>query len=205
MRSYYIITYHFVYYCVIMATLYIKNMVCDRCKQTVKRILEDNNLQVQSVQLGEVIVDQIDAEIPKDRLEWKLRDVGFELIYDKDEQMVALTKAALLDLLKELEADNPQLKISVLLASKLGLSYQTISRTFSSTTGETVEKYFLKLKIERVKELLTYDELTLSEISWKLGYSSVQHVSTQFKSVTGMTVRQYKESDEMNRLELDRI
>jgi AraC-like DNA-binding protein len=186
-----------------MATLNIKNMVCDRCKQSVRRILEDNNLQVQSVQLGEVIVNQIEAEIPKDRLEWQLRAVGFELIYNKDEQLVALTKASLIELLKELEADNVQFKISVLLASKLGLSYQTISLTFSFITSETVEKFFLKLKIERVKELLTYDELTLSEISWKLGYSSVQHLSTQFKSVAGMTVRQYKESDESNRKEID--
>ncbi len=100
--------------------------------------------------------------------------------------MVALTKAALIELLKELEADNVQLKISVLLASKLGLSYQTINRNFSFITGEMVEKFFLKLKFERVKELLTYDELTLSEIVWKLGYSSVQHLSTQYKNCYGI-------------------
>ncbi len=186
-----------------MATLSIKNMVCDRCKQTVRRILEDNNLHVGSVQLGEAVVSEDDADIPKERLEWQLRDVGFELIYNKDEQMVAMTKATLIYLLKDLEAGNIHLKLSVILAQKLGISYQTISRTFSSVTGETIEKYFLKLKIERVKELLTYDELTLSEIAWKLGYSSVQHISTQFKSVTGLTVSQFKDSEESNRKELD--
>jgi len=186
-----------------MATLSIKNMVCDRCKQTVKRILEENNLHVETIQLGEVTVTENDADIPKDRLEWQLRDVGFELIYDKDEQLVALTKAALIELLGEIESGNVNYKMSVILANKLGSSYQTISRTFSSVTGETIEKYFLKLKIERVKELLTYDELTLSEIGWKLGYSSVQHLSTQFKSVTGLTVSQFKEVEESNRKDID--
>jgi AraC-like DNA-binding protein len=186
-----------------MATLNIKNMVCDRCIQTVKRILKDNNLQVQAIQLGEVVVKEEDAIIPKERLEWQLRDVGFELIYNKDEQLVALTKAALIELLREIESGNINLKLSVLLAERLGTSYQTISRTFSSVTGETIEKYFLKLKIERVKELISYDELTLSEIAWKLGYSSVQHLSTQFKTVTGFTVSQYKDSEASNRQELD--
>lgn len=186
-----------------MATLNIKNMVCDRCKQTVRRILEENNLHVTSVQLGEIVVAEDDAQIPKERLEWQLRDVGFDLIYNRDEQLVTLTKATLIELLKEIELGTLNLKLSVILAQRLGLSYQTISRTFSSITGETIEKYFLKLKIERVKELLTYDELTLSEIAWKLGYSSVQHLSTQFKSVTGLTVSQYKESDESNRKEID--
>lgn len=186
-----------------MALLSIKNMVCDRCKQTVKRILEDNNLHVVAIGLGEVSVEENDAQIPKDRLEWQLRDVGFELIYDKDEQLVALTKAALIELLKDIESGTVNLKLSVILAQRLGLSYQTISRTFSTITADTIEKYFLKLKIERVKELLSYNELTLSEIAWKLGYSSVQHLSTQFKSVTGLTVSQFKEAEETTRKELD--
>ena len=188
-----------------MAKLHIKNMVCDRCLQTVERILSNEGLTILNLKLGEVIVEQDDHEINKDRLEWQLRDVGFELIYDKNEQLVALTKAAMIRLLDRLEEGEHQFKISVMLSEELNLNYQQISRTFSELTGDTVEKYFLKLKVERVKELITYDELTLSEIAWKLGYSSVQHLSMQFKQITGITVREFKSPENEDRTKLDKL
>ena len=183
--------------------LHIKNMVCDRCLQTVDRILTENGLTISNLKLGEVDLIELDHEINKDRLEWQLREVGFELIYDKNEQLVALTKAAMIRLLDRLEKGEHQFKISVMLSEELNLNYQQISRTFSEVTGETIEKFFLKLKVERVKEFITYDELTLSEIAWKLGYSSVQHLSTQFKHLTGLTVSEFKspENDERKRLD----
>lgn len=180
-------------------------MVCDRCIQTVDRILTKNGLTISNLKLGEVNVEQDDFEINKDRLDWQLREVGFELIYDKDEQLVAQIKAAMIRLLERLENGEHQFKISVMLAEDLKLNYQQISRTFSEVTGDTVEKYFLKLKVERVKELITYDELTLSEIAWKMGYSSVQHLSTQFKQLTGLTVREFKSPENEERTRLDEI
>jgi AraC-like DNA-binding protein len=180
-------------------------MVCDRCRQSVKRILESNTLDVITIELGEATISQDDTAINKDQLERQLRDAGFELIYDKDEQLVALTKATMIKLLSQIESGDHSYKLSVLLAENIGVNYQTISRTFSTITHDTVEKYFVKLKIERVKELISYGELSLSEIAWKLGYSSVQHVSAQFKSVTGLTVSQYKESERIRRNALDAI
>lgn len=180
-------------------------MVCDRCISTVSSIITSNGLHISSVRLGEVDVSEEDHQIPKDRLEWQLRDAGFELIYDKKEQLVALTKAALIEILFKSEHEEQHLKLSVLLADKLGMGYQQISKTFSEVQGETIEKFYKKLRIERVKELIRYGDLNVSDISWKLGYSSVQHLSTQFKSVTGITISEFKESESIKRQNLDSL
>jgi len=188
-----------------MAHFHIKNMVCDRCIQTVERILNEEGYRIEEIRLGEVRVTEESDSIDPYRLDWRLRDVGFEFVYDKNEQLVARIKASLIDQLRRIESGEHQLKLSVYLADALSMNYQQISRTFSDVTGETLEKHFLSLKIERVKELITYDELTLSEIAWKIGYSSVQHLSSQFKKVAGITVREYKLKEEQDRSTLDSI
>lgn len=188
-----------------MAQFHIKNMVCDRCIQTVEKIFKEEGYKIEDIRLGEVrVAGESDGTDPY-RLEWRLREVGFELIYDKNEQLVARIKASLIEQLGRMESGEHQLKLSVYLSDVLSMSYQQISRTFSEVTGETIEKHFLNLKIERVKELITYDELTLSEIAWKIGYSSVQHLSSQFKKVTGITVSEYKLKEEQDRATLDSI
>ena len=180
-------------------------MVCDRCILTVSNILMANELHIKGIRLGEVDLEEDDHLIPKERLEWQLRDAGFELLYDKKEQLVALTKAALIDILYASEQEQQNFKLSVMLSDRLGLNYQQISKTFSEIHGETIEKYYMNLRIERVKELIRYGELNVSEIAWKLGYSSVQHLSTQFKSVTGNTISQFKEAEDIQRQNLDSI
>lgn len=188
-----------------MTTLHIKNMVCDRCIQTVERLLIAEGLHIRKITLGEVQVSEESHELNTDRLDWKLMDAGFELIYDKNEQLIAKVKAFLIEHLKRIEDGEHNLKLSVYLSDAFGISYQQISRTFSEYTGETIEKYFMNLKIERVKEFITYDELNLSEIAWKLGYSSVQHLSMQFKKVVGQTVREFKMNEDQERATLDSL
>jgi AraC family transcriptional regulator len=183
----------------------VKNMVCDRCIQTVERIFQEEGYVIDDIRLGEVRVNEMSGSIDPYRLEWKLREAGFELLYDKNLQLATRIKAYLITQLGRIEAGEHNLKLSVYLSNEFAMSYQQISRTFSEVTGETIEKYFLNLKIERVKELLTYNELTLSEIAWKLGYSSVQHLSSQFKNVVGITVRDYKQQDNQDRASLDSI
>lgn len=188
-----------------MEPFHVKNMVCDRCIQTVERIFKEEGYHIDDIRLGEVRVDSASDVIDPFHLEWKLREAGFELLYDKNMQLVARTKAFLIRHLKRIEGGEHNLKLSVYLSDEFDMSYQQISRTFSELTGDTIEKYFLSLKIERVKELITYDELSLSEIAWKLGYSSVQHLSTQFKNLVGMTVRDYKELEDQDRTKLDSL
>lgn len=188
-----------------MTVLRIKNMVCDRCLQTVERIFKSNDLNVNLVELGSVHIAEGIHEIDTNRIGWQLREAGFDLLVDKNEQLTAKIKVELLKLLEKIEEGHHNYKLSVYLSELLAVSYQQISRTFSEQAGETVERYFMKLKIERVKELLSYGELTLSEIAWRLGYSSVQHLSTQFKTITGMTVSEFKKGDQNDRVPLDTI
>lgn len=177
-----------------MTELHIKNMVCDRCILIAGNLLRDEGYAVKQVTLGRALLGDPLHELNMDRLGWKFRELGFDLIYDRSDQIVAQIKATVLAYLHALEAGGELRKMSVFISDAIDIGYQTLSRTFSEKTDDTIEKYLIRLKVERIKELISYDELNLSEISWKLGYSSVQHISTQFKKVTGQTVREYKES-----------
>lgn len=188
-----------------MTTLHIKNMVCDRCILTAKRVLGEEGYTVTDVSLGKATVAEPAHEVNMQRIQWQLRDLGFDLIYNVDEQLVARIKATILAYINAQENQNENRKLSAFLSDALETSYSTLSRTFSEISGDTVEQYYIRLRIEKVKELLTYEELTLSEVAWKLGYSSVQHLSTQFKKVTGMTVRDWKLQEDPERLGLDSV
>jgi AraC family transcriptional regulator len=183
--------------------LHIKNMVCPRCIATVTQVLTQQGLEVKEVTLGEAVVSGHLENMSE--LDAALHAHGFELLQEKDEQLTDLIKTTLLKYQRHLEDNYQPLTTSVYLSDKLGLSYQHLSKVFSQHTHTTIEKYLIKLKIERVKELISYGELTLSEIAHQLQYSSVQHLSNQFKKVTGVSVTDYKKNPTIDRKPLDNL
>ncbi|MCI0707874.1 MAG: AraC family transcriptional regulator [Ignavibacteriae bacterium] len=187
-------------------TLYIKNMVCPRCIKVVREELTKLGLDVRSVVLGEVEVAGDTSVLPYDKLKTVLHENGFELIEDKRAKIFEKIKHAVLKLVQNDEEKNPiRKKHSAFIAEEVGQDYTTLSSLFSSVEGITLEHYIILQKIERVKELLKYDELSLSEISYKMGYSSVAHVSSQFKKVTGMTPREFKNLGGSHRHPIDHV
>ncbi|MDD8017159.1 MAG: helix-turn-helix domain-containing protein [Bacteroidota bacterium] len=188
-----------------MQTLHIKNMVCDRCIRVVRDELTKLRLNVASVSLGEAEVgDKPSVDIGKIRS--VLEQNGFELIEDKRAKIVEKIKNTIVDLvhhsnkLEELKEN-----YSTYIEKKVGQEYHSLSKLFSSIETITIEKFLIAQKIERVKELLVYGEFTLSEIAYKLGYSSVQHLSNQFKQITGFTPTDFRKLKQNNRKPLDKV
>ena len=189
------------------ATLYIKNMVCDRCKMVVQQELAKLGLIPDKIALGEVTIQgDITPQVQK-KLDDALMAVGFERIDDKKARLIESIKNAVIELIHYQDPKTRKLNWSDLLADRLHYEYNYLSNLFSSVEGMTLEQYIIRQKIEKVKELLFYDELTLSEIAHKLGYSSVAHLSGQFKKVTGFTPSELKKAREIdqNRKPLDHI
>ncbi len=171
----------------------IKNMVCDRCKMAVRQVLDILNLQASAITLGEV--DFGDAGIDAEQLEQfrqKIEPLGFELISSKRSRLIENIKKHLIALVHQQQAPE-KVRLSDYLSQQLFHDYTHLSNLFSTVEGVTIEQYFISQKIEKTRELLVYDELTLTEIADRLGYSSVAHLSRQFKKVTGMTPSQFKE------------
>lgn len=171
--------------------LYIKNMVCSRCKMVVKDVLEKEGLHTRNVELGEVEVENEPAKEQLIRVRESLKNFGFELIDGKKSRVIEKIKNAIVEMVHHSET-NPEVNLSTFIAEKLNLDYRYVSSLFSEVEGTTIEKYFISQRIEKVKELLVYDELSLSEIADKLGYSSVSYLSNQFKKMTGLTPTFYK-------------
>lgn len=184
--------------------LYIKNMVCNRCVMVVREELEREGLTVRSVRLGEADVAEELSAGQKSRLAERLETLGFELLEDRKSRIIEAVKNSIVSLLYDREV-LPDVNLSVYLAEQLRLDYKYLSALFSETQGRTIEKYFIAQKIERAKELLVYDELTLAEIAFRLGYSSVAHLSAQFKRTTGLTPSYYKQSGHRKRMPLDKV
>ncbi len=185
--------------------LLIKNMVCPRCVQAVENILQQQQLIVRSIELGKAEVISPEAPIDLGKIDTALRENGFELLQDRDQQLVERVKNALLDYLYQLEKEEAISNPSDYLSQTLNTSYSHLSKLFSQFEQTTIEKYLIHLKIERVKELLSYNELTLSEIAYRLQYSSPQHLSGQFKKITGMTVSEFKMQPFAHRHSLDAL
>src|SRR5690554_303665 len=171
-----------------MAKLFIKNMVCNRCIMAVESELDKLNLELKDIRLGEVTLTKELAPEEKEALNKALSPLGFELIDDKKSRIIDQIKNIIIDLV-HYQDDNIKTNLSDALSSQLHHNYSYLSNLFSSIEGVTIEKYFIDQKIEKVKELLVYDELTLSEIAFRLNYSSVAYLSNQFKKVTGLTDR----------------
>jgi AraC-like DNA-binding protein len=166
-------------------------MVCIRCKMVVKSELEKLGLQYTSIDLGEAeIKDKISKE-QIDRLSVALRKSGLELMDDKKSILVEKIKTIIIE---QVHYTDEEIKINLsdYISEKLHHNYSYLSNLFTEVKGTTIEKFYLAHKIEKVKELLVYDELTLTEIAFKLHYSSVSHLSGQFKKMTGLTPSHFK-------------
>lgn len=166
-------------------------MVCIRCQMAVKSELEKLGLHHTRVELGEAeIMEDLSAD-QLDNLNTSLKKIGLELLYDKKNIMVEKIKTIIIELIHYNE-DKIKTNFSDYLCKKLNHNYTYLSNLFSETKGTSIENFYLSNKIERAKELLIYDKLNLTEVAYKLHYSSVAHLSTQFKKMTGLTPSQYK-------------
>ncbi len=189
-----------------MTKLIIKNMVCNRCIKVIKDELQNMNLPVLSITLGEVIIDREADEVPFERIKLMLIDNGFELIEDRKARLIEKIKIEVIKYVRIADKNTKVKKrISDYLSNKLNYDYHYLSNLFSSVENITIEQYLINQKIELAKELLKYGELTLSEIADVLDYSSVAHLSGQFKKVTGLTASQFKSLTENTRKPLDKI
>ncbi len=184
--------------------LYIKNMVCNRCIKAVEETLASLDINILHIDLGTARIEGVLDENTRKEIARRLSEQGFELLEDKQQQIINKVKSAIIEFV-HYKNSNTNKNISSYLSEKTGTDYSYISRLFSESMGITIEKYLILQKVERIKELLCYDELSLSEISLKLNYSSVAYLSTQFKNITGMTPSQYKDCKRKDRKPLDEI
>lgn len=181
-------------------------MVCPRCIKVVGEELEGLGLDVRNVTLGEVSVSGSQDSLPIPAIREVLEKNGFELIEDKRARVIEEIKRAVLKLARNDHEKNPiRLKDSEFFAREVGKEYHFLSSLFSSVENLTIERYLILQRIEYAKELLKYGDLTLSEISYKLGYSSVQHLSNQFKTVTGMTPTEFRTLGGSHRHPIDHV
>lgn len=179
-------------------------MVCLRCIKAVSNILEELEVPYTAIKLGEVELHSTLSLKKKLALSIELQEAGFSLINDRKSQLIEQMKTLAVDKIHH-SSDVLDIKWADYISENLHLDYKYLSSLFSSVESITFEQYVINQKIERIKELLVYDELTLSEIAFKLNYSSVAYLSNQFKKVTGMTPTQFKKSIDRNRRSLDEI
>lgn len=184
--------------------LYIKNMVCNRCKLVTAKVFQELNILTDSVELGVVKLSQEISPDSMGLLGLRLKELGFEILQDKDQMTIEKVKNLIVGIVYE-DAGDPGENLSETIKKHLNKDYSSISKMFSELEGITIEKYLINLKVERAKELLMYDELTLSEIAYKLNYSSPAYLSNQFKKVTGLRPSFFKQLKESKRRSIDEI
>ena len=182
---------------------YIKNMVCNRCIKVLKNEIEAQEIRLIEIELGRVQLD-IEKEDQLKALENIVINNDFEIIDSAEDRITEQVKIQLLKMLEDLPLDMDG-KLSDLLMQKMNQDYSKISKVFSSTEGITIEKYFIKLKIEKVKELIQTQQPNFTEISQMLNYSHINHLSGQFKNQTGMSLTAYKSQQKNFRNSLDKI
>ena len=172
-------------------TIYIKNMVCRRCILTVSNIFKENGIMPASVELGTVVLSEPIPEGKKDCIRRRLEENGFEVIDDKRMRVIEQIRIGVIEFVRHPEYQE-KMNLSDYLQDKCRREYSALSKLFTEMKGISIERYYLAQRIELVKELLVYDELTVSEIADKLHYSSVAHLSAQFKAQTGLSPTQFK-------------
>lgn len=182
----------------------IKNMVCPRCIDAVKDIFQEADLFVIEISLGKVSINDKISSDQKKVLKERLAKKGFELLDDKNTQLINEIKSIIIQEIHYRNEPSP-VNLSNLLSEKLDYDYAYLSRLFSAVKGQTIESFVLAQKIEKVKELLTYDELSLSEIAFRVNYSSSAHLSAQFKKITGMPPSVFKKLRNQKRKSLDEL
>lgn len=184
--------------------LYIKYMVSIRCKMLVKAELDKMGLHYSKVELGEADIEENISPEKWNELNAALKKSGIELMDDKKSILIEKIKTVIIELVHYSE-EPLEINFSAYLSKKLDHDYTYLANLFSESQGTTIEHFLIVHKIERVKELLVYDELNITEIAWKLGYSSVAHLSNQFKKMTGLTPSFFKKIKEKKRDALEDI
>lgn len=187
-----------------MNKIYVKNMVCNRCIMVVENELKELGFAFHSVELGEVEFKTTLSETEKAKIANHFEKFGFEILDDATSRLIQKIKLVLIDLVQNKNNDI-NLNLSDYLKSNLAQDYSKLSNLFSEVEGISIEKYFINLKIEKVKELIVYDELSFTEIANLLNYSSVAHLSNQFKKVTGFSPSHFKNQTSKMRKQLDKI
>ena len=179
-------------------------MVSNRCKAAVKNELKILGLHFVVVDLGEIeIMEELSGE-QRNVLKFALNEIGFELMDDKKAILIERIKAIIIELIHQLDGEM-RIKFSNYLSEKLEHDYTYMSNLFSEVQGITIEQFLIAHKVERVKELIMYDELNITEIAWKMNYSSVAHLSNQFKKVTGLSPSHFKQLKIRSRLPIEEI
>lgn len=185
-------------------TLHLSHMICDCCVRVVKMDLEAMGVKVVKISLGEVVIRFNPEEVAIHDIENMLETNGFSRIKDKEGILVEEIRKVVIDLVHH-TTFNAMVRNSDYLVGKFGKTYPYLSSVFSKYEGITLEKYIIFQKIEKAKALIEEDELSLSEIAFMMGYSSVQYLSTQFKSVTGVSVSDFKKHPSKYRISIDKI
>ena len=181
-------------------SLYIKNMVCNRCKMVILNLLNDEGFEVDTIHLGKITVHE-QPNYDYDKLDELLKNIGFELI---KEPSIVLVEKIKVTLIQHLDKNSTDVIWSEL-EHETGKSYAVLSKTFSKLEGITLEKYLIQLKIEKVKEYIQLQELNFSEIAYSLNYKNSSHLAKQFKQVTGMSMTAFKNLQDGSRKPLDEI
>jgi len=181
--------------------LHIKNMVCNRCISTVLHEFNVLEFNVKSIELGLVEFETMEDVTKLSKLETALKLHGFEIIREESKTLIEAIKIALV---RKLESDNAD-NLTCFLSKRFDKSYSVLSKLFSKREGVTIEKYEIQLKIEKVKELIQHQEYNFSEIAFSLNYNNSSHLAKQFKSITGMSMTQYKNLQDWNRKGFDQI
>ncbi len=184
--------------------LHIRNMICTRCKILVQSELERLGYDVIRVELGRVEIRENLTPQQRQELNEVLMKANLELIEDKKRILADRIRQVITEMIRNTD-EFQKVKYSVHISESIGMNYTYLSNIFSEVTGSTIEQFIIRNKIERVKELLAYDEYSLTQISYKLDYSSVAHLSNQFKKVTGMTASQYRKMKLKKRQPLDEL
>jgi AraC-like DNA-binding protein len=180
-------------------------MVCPRCVSAVKETLDELKIPYKGVILGKAIIYSENITIDYDLLNRSLQKIGFELLQDKHQQLVEQIKILIVNFIHNHKAEDLNINFSDYLSQQTDYDYTYLSKTFSEKEGLTIEKYIILQKIEKVKELIDYNELNFSEIAFQLNYSSAAHLSKQFKKITGYTLSQYKKNKPASRLPIDAV
>ena len=184
------------------AKLLIQNMVCQRCIMTVEDILNRLNIDYTSVIMGEVTLTKKLTGDELTAVEKALNKVGFALIETRVNKIIEDIKKAILEYIN-IGLDSQRQNLSSFITDRISYDYSYLSDLFSSIEGRTIEQYFIVQRIEKVKELLVYDQLSLTEISYRTGFSSVHHLSAQFKKITGLTPSQFNKMTAEKRKSID--
>lgn len=179
-------------------------MVCSRCILMVKSVFENINIKPLSVSLGEVELAENLEQNEAEQLNYQLKNLGFDIIDDKKSRMIEKIKNIIITIIHH-QPEKIQVNLSIYLSEQLTTDYSSLSQLFSHKEGITIEQYYIAQKIERVKELIVYDELSIKEIAFQLGYSSVAYLSNQFKKVTGLTPTHFKALKETKRRSIEDI